>query len=56
VSEHLLLYNDEIASVFDLEACMAALERAYQTASDGRAVERACSQRRGPGHRRDQCQ
>ncbi len=44
----LLLDNDEIASVFDLGACMAALEKAYRAAADGRAVERARSQTRVP--------
>lgn len=44
----LLLDNNDIASVFDLRACMAALEKAYQAAADGRAVERARSQTRVP--------
>lgn len=44
----LLLDNDEIARVFDLEACMQALERAYQATADGRSVERARSQTRVP--------
>lgn len=44
----LLLDNDEIAGVFDLAACMTALEQAYRAAADGRAVERARSQTRVP--------
>ncbi|MBX3650576.1 MAG: ornithine cyclodeaminase family protein [Burkholderiales bacterium] len=44
----LLLDNDEIAGVFDLGACMSALEKAYRAAADGRAVERARSQTRVP--------
>lgn len=44
----LVLDNNDVASVFDLGACMAALERAYRAMADGRSVERARSQTRVP--------
>ncbi len=44
----LLLDNAEIARVFDLGACMQALERAYRAMAGGRSVERARSQTRVP--------
>ncbi|MCW5576573.1 MAG: hypothetical protein KIT13_10805, partial [Burkholderiales bacterium] len=44
----LLLDNAEIARVFDLDACMQALERAYRAMAGGRSVERARSQTRVP--------
>lgn len=44
----LVLDNDDVAGVFDLEACMAALEGAYRAMAEGRSVERARSQTRVP--------
>lgn len=44
----LVLDNDDVAGVFDLDACMAALERAYSAMAEGRTVERARSQTRVP--------
>ncbi len=44
----LLLDNNDIARVFDLAACMSALERAYRAMADGQSVERARSQTRVP--------
>ena len=44
----LVIDNDGVAGVFDLEACMAALERAYRALAEGRSVERARSQTRVP--------
>ncbi len=44
----LVLDNNDVAGVFDLEACMAALERAYRSMAEGRSVERARSQTRVP--------
>ncbi len=46
--ELLVLDNNDVARVFDLEACMAALESAYRAMADGRSVERARSQTRVP--------
>lgn len=44
----LIIDNDDVAGVFDLEACMAALERAYRAMAEGHSVERARSQTRIP--------
>jgi len=44
----LVLDNNDVAGVFDLGACMAALERAYRAMADGQSVERARSQTRVP--------
>jgi len=49
MTEHLLLLdNSDVARVFDLEACMFALEGAYRAMAEGRSVERARSQTRVP--------
>lgn len=44
----LLLDNDDVARVLNLDACLAALERAYRAMAEGRSVERARSQTRVP--------
>jgi ornithine cyclodeaminase/alanine dehydrogenase-like protein (mu-crystallin family) len=46
--EVLLLDNEDIAAVFDLGACLSALEQAYRAMAEGRSVERARSQTRVP--------
>lgn len=44
----LLLDNNDIEGIFDLGACMSALERSYRAMAGGRTAERARSQTRVP--------
>lgn len=46
--EVLLLDNDDVASILDVDECMAALERAYRAMAGGASVERPRSQIRVP--------
>jgi ornithine cyclodeaminase/alanine dehydrogenase-like protein (mu-crystallin family) len=46
--EVLLLDNDDVASILDVDECMAALERAYRAMAGGASVERPRSQTRVP--------